>query len=177
MKRILVALGLGIFSIFPACAQSNESQISEVSGNWVALRHTPDGGITSDVCVAASDDGKMAFRADANSIEFRSTDKKWNMSIGQSGDVTVSAGGVSKTFSMVASDNVTLDVAISADDAKALFAGFDSASVATIRYGEKTTKKVSLLGSTKVINAFKSCAMNAGFADLGGASGSQSSPF
>jgi len=177
MKLGVAALIGGI--LFPAASFAQDlAIIPDVEvGNWIALHHSPDQGVTTDICIAASADQGLLFRGDAHQLEIRTGNPQWSMTAGQRGEMTVSVGNYSHTFLMIAEGASMLATIVQPDDMKALFDAMDSAGQATLKYGQKTTRLVSLNGSTRALNQFRSCVASNGFADLGNAAGSNASPF
>ncbi|GBR31791.1 hypothetical protein AA11826_0843 [Komagataeibacter oboediens DSM 11826] len=165
--------------LFPAASFAQDLAIipDVEAGNWIALHHSPDQGVSTDICMAASADQGLLFRGDAHQLEIRTGNPQWSMTAGQRGEMTVTVGNYSHTFEMIAEGASMLTTIAQPDDMKALFDALDSASQATLKYGQKTTRIVSLYGSTKALNQFRSCVASNGFADLGNAAGGNASPF
>ncbi|MBY4639645.1 hypothetical protein K6L44_06470 [Gluconacetobacter entanii] len=177
MKFGIAALIGGI--LLPAVSFAQDmSIITDVeSGNWVALHHSPDQGVRTDICLAASGDEGLLFRADAHQLEIRTGNPQWSMTVGQQGEMTVNIGAYSHTFQMIAEGASMLTTLVQPEDMKALLDAMDNAGQVTLKYGQKTTRVVSLAGSTKALNQFRSCVESNGFADVGKAAGSNASPF
>lgn len=176
--KIILSMLCALLIISPNYAFSQEQGIivDEAQGQWVAIHHSPDGGINTDACAASSANALLSFRSDAESAEIRSSNPDWNMTVGQEGDVTISAGSYSHIFKMSAVSNITLSSVASPDELSALFSALDNSSSATIQYGKKTTKTLSLAGSTRVLGAFRACSARSGFATFGATAGGNS-PF
>lgn len=177
MKTSAVALALGFLFPVAAFGQGLAVMPDVESGNWSALHHSPDQGVHTDICLAMSSGGALVFRGDANDLEIRSGNAQWSMSAGQQGEMNITIGNYSHDFKMTAAGASMLAVVVTPDEMKPLLDAMDSAGQAVIKYGQKTTRVVSLLGSTKVLNQFRSCVATSGFADLGNAAGANASPF
>lgn len=177
MKTSVVALTFGL--LFPVLTVAQDlSVLPDVeSGNWAAIHHSPDQGVHTDICLAMSEDQALVFRGDANDLEIRSSNPQWSMSAGQQGEVNITVGNYSHDFKMTAAGASLLVAIVPPDEMKLLFDAMDNAGQAVIRYGQKTTRAVSLLGSTKALNQFRSCVATNSFADLGSAAGANASPF
>lgn len=160
-----------------AHAQGAGMAMDAAQGNWVAFHHTNDGGVGTDMCVGLSTDTQIAVRVDQNDIEIRFSDSKWSLPSNTQGDVTVAAGNYSHLFHTMSANPTMLTGEMTADEAKALLAALETAPSAKLTFGAKTTKNVSLAGSTKVLSTLQGCVQQAGLADLGSPAGPANSPF
>lgn len=176
IRKTIVSFALSL-SVGSAFAQENSMHMIAAQGNWIAFQHSAPSGIDVDICGAGSLDKALFFRADANEFEIRSSDSAWSMTTGQQGDVTISAGGYKKTFSMTAGNDTMLAAEVDSAELSSLLSALDKSASATVTYGKKTTKRVSLAGSTKVLNSFRACVASSEFGDLGKAAGPSNSPF
>ena len=169
-------LALMVFLASPALAQTGGTQMESATGNWLAFSHSND-DIHTDVCVAMSVDGVVAFRSSSEGVEFRSMDKKWNLTPDTQGDITVKVASASTIFHTSTMGSDTLSALVKQEDVQPLLDAMDKSSSATVLFGTKTTKNVSLNGSTAALNAFRSCSNQAGFASFTGTAGKAATPF
>ncbi len=139
------------------------------SGDWIAMAHRAVITAAPDVCVAAIVSGAVAFRADADSVEIRVMDQSWSLPAGVQGDILVAVGDWKKTLSVDSNTDTMVGATLDPDDVQGLFAAMDKASGMTVAVGKGKPKTVSLAGSTKVTNAFRTCAHISGNAASGGA--------
>lgn len=168
---------LCFFPAAPAMAQGAGMALELAQGNWLAMHHTVDGGITTDVCIAAAADGGLGLRVDGNDIELRFTDEKWNLPVNTAGDVTISAGAYSGTFKTVSDGPKMLVGVTNQENLGALIRAFNTATMAQVKFGSKSARTISLSGSTRVLAEFRGCVQQAGLADLGPIAGPSNSPF
>ena len=174
---IIVAVSaVALLADHVALAQVGGLQADAVSGNWIGLHHS-ENDISTDVCMATSVNQKLIFRADKDSVELRTVDPSWSLTVGSTGPVTVTVGKYKKDLALTALDATMLGTTLAPEDAQAMFDAMDTASTASLAFGTKTHETVSLIGSTKVINAFRACSASSGFANLGQAAGKPSGPF
>ena len=176
MRLLYSALAL-IASCGLAHAQGAGMALDAAQGNWATLHHTTDGGVGTDVCLAASVDAQVGLRVDENDIEVRFSDPKWSLPSDTKGDVTISAGSYSHLFHTASLNPTMLVGELTSDEAKSLLTALETAPAAKITFGAKTSKTISLSGSTKVLSDFQGCARQAGLADLGSPAGPANSPF
>ena len=167
----LMALGAA-----PASAQTGGMQILSSSGSWVAFSHSPD-DVNVDVCVAGLADDTIAFRSAQEEIEVRTSDDHWNLPPNTTGDILVKVGSYSTTLHALMLDEHTLSVPVQSADIQPLMDAMDKASSASVTFGTKTTKALSLSGSTAALNAFRACSNRAGFALFTGTVGKAATPF
>ena len=151
--------------------------VDERAGGWVAIHHTPDSGVHTDLCIAGSESEILMFRADADSLQVRSADDHWTLASGQKGDMTVSVGSYTRVFHMQANDATTLSADIAPADMTPLLDAMAGARMAVVKFGDRTTLSVNLVGSVPVLDRFRGCAETQHFADLGQGAGQKASPF
>ncbi|KON64207.1 hypothetical protein KOEU_22760 [Komagataeibacter europaeus] len=151
--------------------------VDERAGGWVAIHHTPDAGVHTDLCIAGSESEILMFRADADSLQVRSADDHWTLANGEKGDMTVTVGAYTRVFHMQANDATTLAADIHADDLTRLLDAMATSHVALVKFGDRTTLSVNLAGSIPVLDRFRGCAETQHFANLGQGAGQKASPF
>ena len=169
--EVTAAACLLAFSAFA----DDEPQITEQNGSWVAVSYV-DGTVT-DVCVASSLGGKLGFRSDKETVEIRSANPEWSLGTNTTGTMTITAGKYSQDFAMNALNGTTLTTVVPASDLIPLLDAFDTASSASITFGKKTKDIVSLSGSTKILNTWRTCTGANGFGDVGQPAGTKNTPF
>nr|WP_254455529.1 hypothetical protein [Komagataeibacter melomenusus] len=151
--------------------------VDEHGGGWVAIHHTPDAGVHTDLCIAGSESEILMFRADADSLQVRSADDHWTLANGEKGDMTVTVGAYTHVFHMQANDATTLMASLSAADMTGLLDAMARQHLAVVRFGNQPPLSVNLAGSVPVLDRFRGCAETQHFADLGQGAGQKSSPF
>ncbi|WP_241503034.1 hypothetical protein [Komagataeibacter melaceti] len=158
-------------------ASPSQMLVDERAGGWVAIHHTPDAGVHTDLCIAGSESEILMFRADADSLQVRSADDHWTLATGEKGDMTVTVGAYTRVFHMQANDATTLAADIKPADLTGLLDAMARNHVAVVKFGDHTTLSVGLSGSVPVLDRFRGCAETQHFADLGQGAGQKSSPF
>lgn len=170
-------LAVAAMAAVPGLAMA-EMAPDEVSGSWLAMHHSLDEGIHTDLCVASTMSKAMfAIRADKDTIELRVSDVGWNLPANTKGNFVVEAGGYKQEFASVGYNSETLLAPIGRQDAIILIAALSTASHAQITFGGKTTLPIPLDGSAKALVSFQNCVRQSGIDDLGDPAGKTNSPF
>ncbi len=99
------------------------------------------------------------------------------MSADVHGDVTFKIGSETKTFPMSALSGTTLAGEVQATDLADLLDAMDKAPFAKILVGKAKPITVSLNGSTRALNDFRTCSTVKGYGDLGGQTVAGGNPF
>jgi hypothetical protein len=149
-----------VLCILSASAYADEQMIPLAqSGDWVAVAHQVSLTARPDVCIAANNtDPGVIFRADADGVQFRVLNKSWSLPAGVRGTVVVTVGNWSNAFEIDGNDDSMVNAEAAQDVAAAMFAAMDKASAMTVTVGKAKPFSVSLAGSTKTTNAFRTCA-------------------
>ena len=150
-------------------------EINVTSGAWMSGDLID--GVEVDVCLAIGSQGKLAFRADKDTLEVRTSNENWSLAADSTGDMTVTAGSFSHTYSMHTMDSTHLTGVVEASDLTPLLDAMNKAPIATLTFNKKNATTVSLSGSTKALNDWRTCVGSHGFGNLGGGAGKTTSPF
>ncbi|QDH13570.1 hypothetical protein E3E12_04455 [Formicincola oecophyllae] len=146
-------------------------------GDWAALHHVTDDGLSKDVCIAADPIGGLSLRADSDVLEIRAIDRSWHLHPGVRGNMKISIGSYEHVFPMQYGDKHMLAAAVPAESMKDLLEAMGKGQKAVLTFmGKNTQKTVSLKDTQKVLNAFRNCVESSGMANLGSAPDSNS-PF
>ena len=167
MKLSSLAL-MAVFVSASAMADESMRPIAR-SGDWIAFAHSETMIAKPDVCVAASMPSGVALRSGEDEIQLRVVDQKWSLPTGVSGSVTISVGVWSKSIDIDDNTDTTISVVLPPDIYAPMFEAMDKASTMLVTVGKAKPINVSLAGSTKVTNAFRTCAGISGGAKSGGA--------
>ncbi|MBV1835233.1 hypothetical protein [Novacetimonas pomaceti] len=151
--------------------------IDERHDGWVAIHHSPDHGLHTDLCIAGAENEVLMVRADADSLQLRSADDHWTLTPGSKGDMTVRIGAYQHVFHMQANDATTLSVDLKPKEMAALLDGMEQGQNASVEYGSRTVVNMALTGSAPVLDRFRGCAETNHFADLGRAPDARATPF
>ena len=111
----------------------------------------------------------LLFRMDSDHVEIRLSDSHWSLPSGVSGDIAVNIGPIAKAFHIAANPRIMVAAPIPSSEVTMIFDAMDKASSMLVKVGNEAPYAVSLAGSTRVTNAFRTCAGISGNAPGGGA--------
>lgn len=138
---------------------ANEEMVPlAVSGTWIAMAHQPSMTAQPDVCVAAERVTGFALRASAEGIQLRLVNPSWSLPASVQGDVTIAVGDWKHSFSIDDNTSTMVNAEVAPDLAIAMFAAMDKARDMLVTVGHAKPTTVSLSGSTRATNAFRTCA-------------------
>ena len=152
----IAAVALGVLADKEVKADELMQPLAQ-SGDWMAASHRPTMLAAPDVCFAGNMASKFLLRADQTSTEIRIADDSWSLPPSVSGAIEVKIGAYTASFDIDSNTNNMVMATIKPGSAVELFAAMDEASSMSVTVG-KSTRTVSLSGSTKVTNAFRTCA-------------------
>jgi hypothetical protein len=163
MSRTSIALAtMLVFGIasWPLTADEGLVPLAH-SGSWIAMAHHTSMVAPPDVCMIfnkISSSQMLLFRADEDETEIRVADEKWDLPADVAGTIKVSVGAWNGQFDVSHNSESRLDADLSKEDLLAMFAAMDKSATMTINVGKNKPMEISLSGSTKVTNAFLTCA-------------------
>ena len=128
------------------------------SGDWSAIAHQASITARPDTCIVLNGPKGVAFRWDENGTQLRIIDPKWSLPSNVEGEVILSINDWNHAFTIDDNSDKTVNAEIDADVVDDMFAAMDRASTMTVTVGKSKPFTVSLSGSTKVTNAFRTCA-------------------
>ena len=169
----LAACSIAAFTL-PAAADE-QMRLLATSGRWIAVAHSPSMTATPDVCVVATTlptAEQFAIRADVASTEVRLFDEDWSLPAGLTGSLKIDVGAYHHEFNIDANTSTLVSTGVDHNELLLLFAAMDNAGSMSVTAGSAKPLVVSLAGSTKATNAFRTCA---GIRSSG--SGGGSNPF
>lgn len=150
------------FSLLIAGAANADEQMRPlaISGQWVAMAHHASMTAAPDMCMVVHMQSHVGFRRsdDSEDVEFRAWNDGWSLPAGVEGSMTLQVGAVSKTYGINSNTDTMVAVVVPNDDVLAVFAAMDKAASMSVTIGKTKTTIVSLSGSTKATNAFRTCA-------------------
>jgi hypothetical protein len=127
-------------------------------GAWLTTAHRMSMTAKPDMCLTANFQSGIAFRSDENGIQVRIIDQKWSLPTGVDGAVTISIGSWKGVFEIDDNTDTMVNAEIENDDVIAMFAAMDTNASMSVGVGKAKPFTVSLVGSTKATNAFRTCA-------------------
>lgn len=128
------------------------------SGDWIALAHHTSMLAPPDMCLAANIQQGVAFRSDVNGVQIRIINQSWSLPAGVQGSIMISVGTFKTTLEIDDNTSNWVNAEISDDITIPLFSQMDNNSRMFISVGKARPMEVSLSGSTKATNAFRTCA-------------------
>ena len=172
MGKLAWIISLIITSSSIVAHADEQMHVTATGGAWVAMAHYSSLTAAADVCMAMSPATGVGFRASEDGIEIRVFSERWSLPTDVSGSVAISVGGFSKDFAIGGNTASSISALIATDDAALLFSAMNKASTMLVTAGRSKPLNISLSGSTKVTNAFLTCA-----GIRNGASSPSSNPF
>jgi len=128
------------------------------SGDWIAFAHHESMTAPFDVCIAANVEGRLAFRSDFHGVQIRVTDQTWSLPANVQGSITITVGTFKHQFDINDNTNTMVNAEVPEDVLYPMFDQMEHSGVMFVTVGKSKPAPVSLTGSTKVTNAFRTCA-------------------
>jgi hypothetical protein len=167
----LLGLALAVSCAIPALADEQLIPLAQ-SGSWAAVEHRPSMMDPPDVCLASVINGAMALRSDGTTVELRSGNDSWSLPDGVQGSISFTVNGNTYSFDIVSNTDTMVSADVDADKVQPILDDMAKASSLTLTIGKAKPISVSLSGSSKALNAFRTCAGIGG-----GAAGGGTNPF
>src|ERR1700735_5364558 len=163
----ILGLALAVSCAIPALADEQLIPLAQ-SGSWAAVEHRPSMADPPDVCLASVINGAMALRSDGSTVELRSGNDSWSLPDGVQGSISFTVNGNTYSFDIVSNTDTMVSADVDADKVQPILDDMAKASSLTLTIGKAKPISVSLSGSSKALNAFRTCAGIGGGADGGG---------
>jgi hypothetical protein len=159
MRAVVAVTALAVLGIGSAAADEQLSPIA-ASGDWVAMAHRTSMVAQPDVCAALtiSNGTMVGLRASGQDIELRVANDGWSLPAEVSGDVHLAIADWSADLEVGSNMDSWVAAPISQDQIGPLLQKASQASAMTVTVGKAKPITVSLAGSAKVLNAFRTCA-------------------
>jgi len=152
----MVLIGL-LFA--PGVARADERLVPlAISGDWVALAHQTSITARPDVCLVSNPVNGVAFRAGFEGVQFRASNSGWSLPTAVHGTIVILIGDWTSSFEISDNTDTMVNVEVPNDIVLPMFSAMDKASVMTVTIGKAKPILVSLAGSTRATNAFRTCA-------------------
>jgi hypothetical protein len=129
-----------------------------VSGGWIVTAHQPSMLAPPDVCVLFNPESGVALRAENDGLQFRATNKSWSLPVGVQGNIVVTVGEWNTTLEIDDNTDDMVNAELSEAVSTPMFDAMDKGSSMSVKIGKSKQFMVSLTGSTRATNAFKTCA-------------------
>jgi hypothetical protein len=167
---IMVALALS-WGCAPAFADEQLVPLVE-NGNWIAMEHRPSMTDPPDVCVAANPSSGLGIRSDGTTVQVRYSDTSWSLPDGVKGSIGIAVDGATYSFDIDDNTDTMVNAEIDTDKVQSMLDEMGKAGSMAITVGKAKPVTISLAGSMKVLNAFRTCAGIGG-----GSAGGGGNPF
>jgi hypothetical protein len=156
----LTLLGVIVAAAIQAgSAQAQERIVPIVrSGEWEASMYQPSMIAPPTVCVVYNYVAGFILRVDAMTFQMRVTDHRWSLPADVSGPVVAKVGAFVLNEEIWGNTADTVHALLAERDLVQLLDAMDKGAVMTVKVGNATPFSVSLAGSTRVTNAFRTCA-------------------
>lgn len=153
----LIAFGMFAAGGRASAAHADEQLRTTVTnGDWAAFEHHETMMSPADMCAASNFEGGFMLRHDSDGLEVRIIDKSWTLPTDVSGQVKITVGDFSAAYNIGSNTSEMVVSSVPETDYAGLFAAMDKGASMTVLVG-KAKKSISLNGSTKVTNAFRTC--------------------
>ena len=153
----IYALALWLAGAAPATAQERLVPLV-VSGSWAAMVYTANPIGPPEVCMAINLTAGIAFRTDRSGTQIRIVNEKWSLPTNAQGTFTVKIGDMSENYIIDANTSTMVSADIGLFPAAILLGHMDKAAQMTVTVGNDKPFIVSLAGSTRATNAYRTCA-------------------
>jgi len=153
----VMAVSLGCSAVVAAWADEQLRPLA-ASGAWVAMAHQSSMTAAPDVCMAVNTNANVGLRADSDGVEFRIADNKWSLPAHVSGSIAITIGTWNTNVEIDANTDQSVEAIMPEDVLLAMFVAMDKATTMSVVVGKSKSRIVSLVGSSKATNAFRTCA-------------------
>ena len=167
LNIIAVTAVIAVLSVKPSAAEESTRQLAE-GGGWLAMAHSTSAMASADLCAAFNMKSGIAFRYDFDSMELRVVDKSWTLPSDVAGSLKLSVGDLVETYLIKGNTDTTVSAELTEAQYLKLFDKMNKAASMSISVGKAKPFAVSLTGSTRVMNAFRTCGSIKSDADGGG---------
>ena len=140
-----------------------------INGDWAAAEYRPSMITPPDVCLLTSGTGHIALRADSDAVQFRVVNDNWALPAHVSGDIAVTVGNWTTTLTIDDSTDTMVNAEIDKDVVVPMLNAMDKANSMSVTVGKAKSFQVSLAGSMRAANAFRTCARIPGATNASGA--------
>jgi hypothetical protein len=128
------------------------------SGEWMTMAHKPSIIAPADVCLALNVVSGVALWAGQGDVQLRVINKAWSLPAGVSGVVSVALPNWNATLDIADNTDTMVSVSLDGEQQTALFRAMDKSNSMAVVVGKARPIQVSLSGSTRATNAFRTCA-------------------
>jgi hypothetical protein len=160
MVRRTAVPAIVIFGLTAIAALHADEQMVPlaISGEWIAFEHRTSLIAPPDVCVVGNPVHGIALRAGFEGLQFRASDRSWSLPTGVRGNIWITIGDWQTILDIDENSDTMVNAEVSSDIVTPMFAAMDRASAMLVTIGKAKPTTVSLVGSTRATNAFRTCA-------------------
>lgn len=128
------------------------------SGSWIAMQHQVSQVSPADICLAGDIASGVIFRWQDGTTQIRVSNKDWSLPAGVHGTLVLTVADWTHSFEIDDNTVEMVNSEIPDEIVPTLFEKMDHASKMLVTVGKAKPIVASLSGSTKVTNAFRTCA-------------------
>jgi hypothetical protein len=169
MGKFTAALMVGLLVAGASVKADEITRVLAESGGWVAYSHAPSAIALEDVCVAIDATSKLAFRTGHDGNSIRLINDSWSLPADAAGAMSIVAGDYSEMHPARGVGSTMIESTVSRAQLLALLDAMDKSATMKVTIGKETPVIVSLAGSTRATNAYRTCAGLKGSSALPGA--------
>lgn len=133
-------------------------RIAATAGDWAMMTHQPSTISRVDMCMMVNQSAGVLLRADADRTEVRVFNRTWSLPAHVEGTIRAKVGALDRSYDIDDNTDQLISAPMDRSEIKELLDAMDQASSMTVFVGKAPPISVSLSGSTKVANAFRTCA-------------------
>jgi hypothetical protein len=158
-KSLMRVAGLLAILVASGSASADE-QVTTLadSGEWAAVAHRGSVVGAPDVCIAGNMAQGFLFRTSSEEFEVRVYNVNWSLPANVSGSIAIRAGAWAKDISITGNTDNMVTAQMVQTDLIDLLSAMDKLSTLSVSVGKAKPIAVSLAGSARVTNAFRTCA-------------------
>lgn len=133
-----------------------------ISGDWVTLAHRPSLIAPPDVCLVGNPARGVALRAGFDGLQFRVANPSWSLPGAVRGNIWITVGDWQVILDIDENSSTMVSAELAIEVVAPMLAAMDKATVMVVTVGKAKPVTVSLAGSKRATNAFRTCAGIAG---------------
>lgn len=152
-------LTLGLVTVI-ACgtARSDEQATPQtVSGDWHAIAYSLSTSAPPSMCEAMNVAAGFGFRRDTLGLRIYMVDKRWSLPPNVEGRIDVAIGRYQQVFFITENDATSVSAIVQAARLNELFSVMDNSDIMIVTAGNAKPISMSLVGSSRVTHAFRTC--------------------
>lgn len=159
MVRISIQIVGALLIATAAPARADEQMIPlAMSGTWMAVAHKASLVAPPDICVVTDVATGFVLWTNGEEVQLRFVDQKWSLPSYVVGQITVSIADWTAAFDITNNSGTMVIALLDENQRSALLQNMNKGRSMSIKIGKAAPVRVSLEGSRKVTNAWRTCA-------------------